>query len=419
MLKNYRNPSDRYKLFKLIFSKSEFEFVGVLYPRGKLEKINLLIFSDATANIQHVFAIDYFQRLHLYCTESGKHFEFKSKKIRLKYSDFLNAVDKVFSGDFHKITMEKISPIIATHRPYHYFVDFVFGAYCGLLEFNIKKIFEHSSYSAFIDLDCFFKYQRIDCDVVQIHLNYKIDDGFPLLLTLNPKRHKIDDFENCKLFENFTAYKEDLVKYSVHAGLNSFKQNATICSDINLWFGITNQKRLYIQQVDLVDSIVRQLLRKKDVSCISLVIDGWTSPLNKTERDQVSIEQDMIVYNNIYHSLRDLIDSKSVLISNTIGSIAVDKIATLQKCDFAITNAGAGALFASLICDIPTFAHTSNKMRELHSRIHLGENSYLVPEDIVFDIEDKKASDQISYNIDPEIYSLLILECLADNHIGI
>ena len=106
-------------------------------------------------------------------------------------------------------------------------------------------------------------------------------------------------------------------------------------TDLVLWFGITGQKRSWLEQVDGCVNIVKQLL--KSYSSITLVVDGWTA----YSAGSVFTKEDYEIFSLIKNQL-DSIDSLEVI--NLIDSNYIEKIYYSKNIDFFVANSGTGSV---------------------------------------------------------------------------
>lgn len=118
---------------------------------------------------------------------------------------------------------------------------------------------------------------------------------------------------------------------------------------IKLWYGITGQKRSWVQQVDAIKNIVENLLNYFNE--VEIFIDGITAPEGKVNNN--------LEDNEVFEKILNLI--KSICTVNSL--IGLDYIKKIQACseiDYFIANAGTGCLVPLRFCKKPGVLHSNN-----------------------------------------------------------
>lgn len=160
-----------------------------------------------------------------------------------------------------------------------------------------------------------------------------------------------------------------------------------------IWFGVTVQKRAWVEQVDAAVKILNKLHEK--YPRLGVIFDGWTSPLNITEGDLRETKNDNLVCNEIAKQL-----SKGIKVHSVVGAVSYKKVVYSRLVDVHVGNSATGGLHVARFCGRPGVAHLNTKLIDSDEHIrygtHLVEKKFIVdrPEDI--DLR----SDFISYSID-------------------
>ena len=130
---------------------------------------------------------------------------------------------------------------------------------------------------------------------------------------------------------------------------------------LTLWFGISGQKRIWIEQKDFLPAFVEQM--SPWFSSFVFIIDGFTeyedsnhTPLRGSKAEPVS--QDLEVINSIREKL---VCFPNVSIINVVGQTYREKIQRCQSADFFIANAGAGQLVPHRFCQKSGILHSNEK----------------------------------------------------------
>jgi hypothetical protein len=190
--------------------------------------------------------------------------------------------------------------------------------------------------------------------------------------------------------------------------------------NLTLWFGISGQKRIWVEQKDFLPELVEQL--SLWYSSFVFIIDGFTeyedsnhNPLRGSKATPVS--QDLEVINSIREKL---VCYSNVSIVSVVGQTYREKIQKCQSADFFIANAGAGQLVPHRFCRKPGILHSNEK----HCVFPTGINNtsvQLVDKSLVKDVgnlftkskQNRQAgSGLISYSINPQIVIDMALQML-------
>jgi hypothetical protein len=171
-----------------------------------------------------------------------------------------------------------------------------------------------------------------------------------------------------------------------------------------IWYGITTDKRRWIEQEQAIITLAEMLENLGEKIC--LIVDGWTSPHNKTSSDDNQISKDLQIFDEINAKLPN-----KVLCLSIIGALPIEKVAIANLIDFHITNGGTGSIYPSRIAKKNGILHIANSSRRM-TKEHIHNNSLFVPESFVTDMPCKESlrEDYISYSIEPETFCKFYLE---------
>ncbi|WP_394242612.1 hypothetical protein [Vibrio astriarenae] len=176
----------------------------------------------------------------------------------------------------------------------------------------------------------------------------------------------------------------------------SSNNSIDIASDsLALWYGITGQKRSWIEQVEGCVQLVRKLL--DDYDSVKLFIDGWTSNTNHRS----SCKEDHLIFDEIRNKLS--IDD-SVQVISLIDLTLEEKIQEAIDIDYFVANSGSGSMIPHMFL---------NKKGVIHSGVCTfkkcyGSNISLVPDDRLKYFSGKEIQHR-SYSLDWRlIYNLLL-----------
>ena len=189
---------------------------------------------------------------------------------------------------------------------------------------------------------------------------------------------------------------------------------------LTLWFGISGQKRIWVEQKDFLPAFVEQM--SPWFSSFVFIIDGFTeyedsnhAPLRGSKATPVS--QDLEVINSIREKLACYPNASIV---NVVGQTYREKIQKCQSADFFIANAGAGQLVPHRFCRKSGILHSNEK----HCVFPTGINNtsvQLVDKSLVKDVgnlfakskQNRQAgSGLISYSINTQIIIDMAIQML-------
>lgn len=243
--------------------------------------------------------------------------------------------ESVFIPESYNCTVDGV--VLSQTRPYHFIYDQMVNVF-DLVE---SEDIPYSSF--FIDDTVFFN------RVVGNKFKIKKEKGCYLFPTIQPHRYHgpVADSFHKKIMERCKTYKYD--------------------ADFVLWFGITGQKRSWIEQVEGCVEIVKRLLN--DYETITLVVDGWTAYCDES---LVTLE-DRYVLEEIEQKL---LSFKNVDVISLIDTDYDTKIAYSKNIDFFIANSGSGSVVPQMFACKKGVVH--GKLRTFSK--NYGESVKVVPQ---------------------------------------
>ena len=122
-------------------------------------------------------------------------------------------------------------------------------------------------------------------------------------------------------------------------------------SHLTLWYGITGQKRQWLQQEEAIVNIVQEL--QPYFNTIEILIDGMTAP----EGDKIENLEDKSIYCNIEKKIANICSVRSV-----IGLDYRRKIALCSEADVFIANAGTGCMVPLRFCKKSGVLHSNSRL---------------------------------------------------------
>lgn len=203
--------------------------------------------------------------------------------------------------------------------------------------------------------------------------------------------------------ESLSLLKEidDCLIHSIDDGVCADVHNIIGDNSPVFWFGITSQKRQWINQVECITESIDYIL--KSYPSAVFIIDGWTSPIIKSPGDYRQIKSDMDVFRQIKEKCKN-----SILIT-TIGMNSLEKISVGLKVDFFVSNSSTGTVHIDRICNRRGISHGPNKWSNTDSG-HVS-NAIKINNTFIKDINSEKNADEVDYFIDKESF----ITFLSDN----
>lgn len=259
--------------------------------------------------------------------------------------------------------------IISQNRPYHFFFDQLVHV------FSLRRKAENFPF--FMSSESYFS--SID------NCSSKIDNNGLYLFPCAKK----SDYSSIDSYEMF---------HHIKSKCNS---NNKAKNEFNLWFGITGQKRAWIEQEIACYEIAKFL--EKIFNKVNIYIDGWTNPEDKKYRSLEDIE----IFERIKKSFEK---EKRINIHSIINSTYKEKIEVCNICDTYVSNNGSGSIVPHVFLNKKGVIHGNKGLAAF--RKSYNTNCYLVPYDDVKIIDGKKnrTRDTQSYSIKPFVILGLVLK---------
>ncbi|WP_156940883.1 tetratricopeptide repeat protein [Halomonas halodenitrificans] len=249
---------------------------------------------------------------------------------------------------------------VSQTRPYHFFYD------------QLKFYFYFHSKKSTSFKNAFFSFGDYEKSVS--------DDGIFLFPTVIGNNH----------YKAGTGKKlnEKMEKLVYEDSIKNYMPQKTDDSVLKLWYGITGQKRSWLQQVEGIENIVKGLL--PHFNGIELYVDGMTAP----EGQVIQNTDDEAVFAQITKRLKG-----KCTIHSLIGQDYRHKIQICSTVDMFIANAGTGCMVPLRFCKKPGVLHSNTKLftfpDDYPDTIKRFNKKYVID---VFE-EGKKRSDFASYHI--------------------
>ena len=238
---------------------------------------------------------------------------------------------------------------------------------------------------------------------------------FPLVIGSNQLGTKLDKYTDRM---EQVIYEDSVRDLYSNNFLTKFRKSINILkgirkrnSTLSLWFGISGQKRIWIEQEEFLPALVDQL--KPFFDSFIFVIDGYTQYANATVDEKnmskiIPIQQDMEVVESIR---KKLLNYKNTTTINLVGKTYREKIQICRNIDLFIANAGAGQLVPHRFCKKPGILHSNEK----HCVFPMGIDNTtvkLVDKSLVKDVGNlfvsskekaKSGAGLVSYSIDVQV----------------
>ena len=324
---------------------------------------NKWILCQATSFVDAIFSTTY----------SGKH------KSSISDETMLNPVRKIIQNDFRKNPKQREpqKAILAGYlldqlRPYHHFYD------------QLKWLIYLQDQKPILSNKSFFCPKYLSKKKSTKRKNIPRVKVFPTVIGSNQLGMQLDQYT--EKMES-VIYKDSLENLPTRIWKQMIKNFRSLSGNktLTLWFGISGQKRIWIEQEDFLPALVEQM--SPWYSSFVFIIDGFTEyedsnhvPLRGSKATPVS--QDLEVVNSIKDKLADY---SNVLVVSLVGQTYREKIKECQSADFFIANAGAGQLVPHRFCRKPGILHSNEK----HCVFPMGINNttvQLVDKSLVKDV---------------------------------
>ena len=325
---------------------------------------NLIFFNDAnnsnqwilcqcTSFIDAIFSEKY----------SGRH------KLSTDQSVILNSIKQVAikesKTDLNQSKTEKAlfaGYSLDQTRPYHHFYD------------QLKWLVHLNSRRPIISNKSFF-IPRIFKNRSYHAKNHTTFSMFPLVIGSNQLGIKLDKYSDAM---EKIVYKDSLkdlyggsINYRWHQAINAIIKRPKKDRTLTLWFGISGQKRIWVEQEEFLPALVQQLRPWFD--SFIFLIDGFTQYecINGHLNDSTGVKEDLKIVNSIEQKLLPFTNASVI---NLVGQTYRKKIQQCESVDFFIANAGAGQLIPHRFCKKPGILHSN----ERHCVFSMGINNTTV-----------------------------------------
>jgi len=374
---------------------------------------NFVFFSDSTNHNQWILC-QCTSFIDAIFTESfsGKH------KSSANDGVILNAIRSIFNGK-NKISSRKYGTKKATFsgylldqkRPYHHFYD------------QLKWIVYLQTKRPIVSSNSFFVPMHFK-KLASYKKNIPTFSLFPLVIGSNQLGMELDQY--CETMEQ-VVWKDSLkrwhsgtIRYQWNQVFKKLKKMFSKSNTLTLWFGISAQKRIWVEQEDFLPTLVEQLMPWFD--SFVFMIDGFTeyedsNHVSLRGSKAAPVSQDLDVVDSIREKL---LPFSNITIMNLVGQTYREKIQQCQSIDFFVANAGAGQLVPHRFCRKPGILHSNEKHCVFPTGIN--ESSVkLVDKSLVKDVgnlfakdkpDQKVGSGLISYSIHVQIVIDMVIQML-------
>ncbi len=295
-------------------------------------------------------------------------------------TDLLNQIDKLsqISPSVFSFKDIEFGYILSQNRPFHYFYDQLRYFY------NIdkpKKIFNNSSF--FIPNHA----EKTSESLVYV---------FPTGICVNQIGSRS---AYAKISSTIADVLDDnLEKQMLKNSLDSKSYINNKKYELNLWFSICSEKRVWLQQTSGYINIIKELL--KHYSNIRVFFDGITAK----EGEVIDYKQDYQIYDKIKISLKDVSKNKYELVP-LIGVDYKTKIYYANEIDFFIASGGTAPIVPSRICRKPGIILGNSNTYNLGMK---NENTIVIELDRIQDVIAMKSPAFQNFHISWEyIFSLM------------
>jgi len=161
--------------------------------------------------------------------------------------------------------------------------------------------------------------------------------------------------------DSIKSLNKSLINYQYNQVIKKIKDFLGYGKTFTLWFGISGQKRIWIEQEDFLPALVERLNPWFD--SFVFLIDGFTqyedSKYSLIQGSKAtSVNQDLEVVDSIQ---KRLLPFSKVSVKSLVGQTYRRKIQQCRSVDFFIANAGAGQLVPHRFCKKPGILHSNEK----------------------------------------------------------
>ena len=367
------------------------------------ENKNQWILCQCTSFIDALFSTTY----------SGKH------QSSISDETILNSVKRVLKKETRKNSKQHGSKkaifsgyLLDQTRPYHHFYD------------QLKWMVHLETEKPVVSKNSFFSPKYLRKNTSGSRKNQPGFSIFPLVIGSNQMGMKLDQYtetmENVVYQDSLKSLRGGMIHYRWKQFIKRLKTISGKKKTLTLWFGISGQKRIWIEQEDFLPTLVEQLSPWFD--SFVFLIDGFTQyednayvPIQGSK--ETPVNQDLEVVDSIRQKLVPFSNASVVCL---VGQTYRKKIQRCQSADFFIANAGAGQLVPHRFCKKPGILHSNEK----HCVFPMGINNTsvkLVDKSVVKDVgnlfakgnkAERSGAGLISYSINIQIVINMIIEML-------
>ena len=176
---------------------------------------------------------------------------------------------------------------------------------------------------------------------------------------------KLDQYsekmEKVVYLDSTQGWHNNVIRSRWNQVFNQIKKVFNKSNTLTLWFGISGQKRIWIEQEDFLPAFVQELTPWFD--SFVFMIDGFTEYENSNHArlsgsKATPVNQDLEVVASIR---KKLLPFSNVSVVSLVGQTYREKIQHCQAVDFFIANAGAGQLVPHRFCKKPGILHSNEK----------------------------------------------------------
>ena len=200
------------------------------------------------------------------------------------------------------------------------------------------------------------------------------------------------------------------------------KSRITKHKHLTIWHGISAQKRIWVEQAELIPALVQEL--QCDYRSFTFIIDGYTDfdycDLAGGEYETPkSVLEDQEIFRSIQSTMRDY---KNVIVKSVIGMTYKEKIvACRDQVDFFIANAGAGQIVPHRFCKKRGILHSNQSHCVFPSGIQGNDRVRFIPKSNVKDVgnifeefKHQQGTGLVSYSIEPLFVARLAKSMLIE-----
>ena len=316
----------------------------------RYRKANIVLFSDQSLQ-NHWYMIQIYNLADGYIFDDVVSNPTNAGEIR-ELVELLKQSKLPFDNACKNTTLNGL--LFSQVRPYHYMYDQMVSY------FHLSEIEPIAGY-AFRDKNCFYSELPGGVELKQVE-----EDG-------------------CYLFPcTLGGIYDDKYALQMHAFLKGNSVAKRFNSELTLWFGITAQKRSWLEQSEGQCKIVKQLL--KYYKPITVIVDGWTSLAGGVPDSPKDIARDMAVFDSFSSQLRGL---KGIELVSLIGKDYKEKIGYARGIDYFVANSGTGGMVPMMFTQSKGVIHTNGRLhtfeRSYNDKVKIVPDSKIVAQDLSLD----------------------------------